>query len=171
MRRFTDAIQDPDGIVRRQIMMMAQEPSSPCTTPYSLSLQLAARYLSYKNIQHDFNEDYVQFGSKVFKRLKLGRSGGYQQGVDLGGIQILVNYCNADYQRVSLEDVLSDKVNPDWLKDKVVLLGVTANTISDTWSTLYSAAQQPYQETPGIFIQAQMVSQILSAVLDESQEI
>jgi CHASE2 domain-containing sensor protein len=164
---FTDAIQDPDGIVRRQIMMMAQEPSSPCTTPYSLSLQLAARYLSYKNIQSDLNEDYVQFGSKVFKRLKPGRSGGYQQGVDLGGIQILVNYRDVDYQRVSLEEVLSDKVNLDLFKDKVVLIGVTANTISDTWSTPYSAAQQPYQETPGIFIQAQMVSQILSAVLDE----
>ncbi|MGH7998629.1 MAG: CHASE2 domain-containing protein [Brasilonema sp.] len=164
---FTDAIQDPDGIVRRQILMMAQEPSSPCTTPYSLSLQLAARYLSYENIKPNLNEDYVQFGSKVFKRLKPGRSGGYQQGVDLGGIQILVNYRDVDYQRVSLEDVLSDKINPDLLKDKVVLIGVTANTISDTWSTPYSAAQQPYQETPGIFIQAQMVSQILSAVLDE----
>ncbi|MBW4594887.1 MAG: CHASE2 domain-containing protein [Brasilonema angustatum HA4187-MV1] len=164
---FTDAIQDPDGIVRRQILMMAQEPSSPCTTPYSLSLQLAARYLSYENIQLNFNEDYVQFGSKVFKRLKPSRSGGYQQGVDLGGIQILVNYRDVDYQRVSLEDVLSDKVNSDWFKDKVVLIGVTANTISDTWSTPYSAAQQPYQATPGIFIQAQMVSQILSAVLDK----
>ncbi|MBP5976998.1 CHASE2 domain-containing protein [Brasilonema sp. CT11] len=165
---FTDGIQDPDGIVRRQILMMAQEElSSPCTTPYSLSLQLAARYLSYKNIQLNFNEDYVQFGSKVFKRLKPGRSGGYQQGVDLGGIQILVNYRDVDYQRVSLEDVLSDKVNFDSLKDKVVLIGVTANTISDTWSTPYSAAQQPYQVKPGIFIQAQMVSQILSAVLDK----
>ena len=164
---FTDAIQDPDGIVRRQIMMMAQEPSSACATPYSLSLQLAARYLSYENIQPDLNKDYVQFGSKVFKRLKPGRSGGYQQGVDLGGFQILLNYRNTDYQRVSLTDVLSDKVNFDLLKDKVVLIGVTANTISDTWSTPDSAAQQPYQEIPGIFIQAQMVSQVLSAVLDQ----
>lgn len=62
---------------------------------------------------------------------------------------------------------MSDKVNSDWFKDKVVLVGVTANTVSDTWSTPYSTAQQPYQVTPGIFIQAQMVSQILSAVLDE----
>ncbi|MDZ7961278.1 MAG: CHASE2 domain-containing protein [Aulosira sp. DedQUE10] len=164
---FTDAIQDPDGIVRRQIMMMAQEPSSACTTPYSLSLQLAARYLSYENIQPNLNEDYVQIGSTVFKRLKPGRSGGYQQKVDLGGFQILVNYWNADYQRVSLADVLSDRVNFDLLKDRVVIIGVTANTISDTWSTPYSAAQQPYQEIPGIFIQAQMVSQIVSAVLDK----
>ncbi|MCC5645880.1 CHASE2 domain-containing protein [Nostoc sp. CHAB 5824] len=164
---FNDAIQDPDGIVRRQILMMAQEPSSTCTTPYSLSWQLAARYLFDENIQPKFNEDYVQFGSKVFNRLKPGLSGGYQQGVDLGGIQILINYRNIDYLKVSLEDILNDKVNPDLVKDKVVLIGVTANTVSDTWSTPYSAAQQDYQEMPGVLIQAQMVSQILSAVLDQ----
>jgi CHASE2 domain-containing sensor protein len=62
---------------------------------------------------------------------------------------------------------LSDKVNYGFFKDRIVLIGVTANTISETWSTPNSAAQQPYQEIPGIFIQAQMVSQILSAVLDE----
>ncbi|MDM9586271.1 CHASE2 domain-containing protein [Nostoc sp. GT001] len=164
---FTDAIKDPDGIVRRQILMMAQEPSSTCTTPYSLSLQLVARYLSYENIQPKFNQDYVQFGSKVFKRLKPSRSGGYQQRVDLGGNQILVNYRNTDYQRVSLNDVLSDKFDRKSLKDKLVLIGVTANTVSDTWSTPYSTAQQDYQEISGIFIQAQMVSQVLSAVLDQ----
>ncbi|MEH2415217.1 CHASE2 domain-containing protein [Nostoc sp.] len=164
---FTDAIQDPDGIMRRQILMMAQEPSSTCTTPYSLSLQLAARYLSSENIQPKFNEDSVQFGSKIFNRLKPGRSGGYQQGVNLGGNQILVNYRNTDFIRVSLEDILSNKVNADLLKDKVVIIGVTANTVSDTWSTPYSTGQQDYQEISGVFIQAQMVSQVLSAVLDQ----
>ncbi|KYC42386.1 Chase2 sensor protein [Scytonema hofmannii PCC 7110] len=164
---FTDAIQDPDGIIRRQILMMRQEPSSPCATERSLSLQLAARYLFYENIQLDLDEDYIQFGSKVFKRLKFGRSGGYQQGVDLGGIQILVNYRDVNYQSVSLEDVLSDRVNLDFFKDKVVLIGVIANTVGDTWRTPYSEARQDYQETPGVYIQAQMVSQMLSAVLDE----
>ncbi|MEH2256156.1 CHASE2 domain-containing protein [Nostoc sp.] len=164
---FTDAIQDPDGIVRRQILMMAQEPSSTCTTPYSFSLQLVARYLSYENIKPKFNEDYVQFGSKVFKRLKPSRSGAYQQGVDLGGNQILVNYRNTDYQKISLDDVLSNKFDRKSFKDKVVIVGVTANTVSDTWSTPYSTAQQDYQEISGVFIQAQMVSQVLSAVLDQ----
>ncbi|MDF5721943.1 MAG: CHASE2 domain-containing protein [Rhizonema sp. PD37] len=165
---FTDAIQDPDGIVRRQILAMPQEPSSSCETPFSLSFQLAARYLFSENIQSHLDEDYVKFGSKEFKRLKPERSGAYQEGVDLGGFQILVNYRNAysDYQRVSLEDVLSNKVNPDLLKDRVVLIGVTASTVSDMWSTPYSAAQQNYQAIPGVFIQAQMVSQILSAVLN-----
>lgn len=164
---FTDAIEDPDGIVRRQILMMLQEANSPCTTPNSLSLQLAMGYLFYDNIRSQTHNDYIQFGSSVFPRLKPGRSGGYQQKVNLGGIQTLVNYRNADYLKVSLEDVLSNKLTPDRIKDKVVLIGVTAKTISDTWSTPYSTAQQNYQVIPGVIIQAQMVSQILSAVLDQ----
>ncbi|MEO1561144.1 MAG: CHASE2 domain-containing protein, partial [Cyanobacteria bacterium J06632_19] len=163
---FTDAVQDRDGIVRRQILMMAQQSSSPCTTEYSLSLKLATGFLSYDNIPLHTHNDYIKFGNKVFKRLKPGFSGGYQRGTDKGGIQILVNYRNADFRRVSLEDILTNKVESQQFKDNVVLIGVTANTISDTWSTPYSTARQSYQEIPGVFIQAQMVSQILSAVLD-----
>ena len=164
---FTDGIEDPDHVVRRQILMMAQEASSPCQTNYSLSFQLAARYLFDENIQPNVNEDDVRFASQIFQRLKPGRSGGYQQRVDLGAFQILLNYRDTNFQTVSLEDVFNDKVNPDLVKDKVILIGVTANTVSDTWSTPYSVAQQPYQKIPGVFIQAQMVSQIISAVLDQ----
>jgi CHASE2 domain-containing sensor protein len=165
---FTDGLRDIDGIVRRQILMMGQEASSPCTTEYSLSLQLATRYLFYENIQHKFSQDndYIQFGSTVLKRLKLGRSGAYQQGVNLGGIQLPINYRHADFQRVSISDVLNGRIAPNLVKDKVILIGVTANTTSDTWSTPYSATQGYYQPTPGVLIQAQMVSQVLSAVLD-----
>ncbi len=163
---FTDGIEDLDHVVRRQILMMAQEPSSPCQTNYSLSFQLAARYLFYENIKPNVNKDDVRLASQIFQRLKPGRSGGYQQGVDLGGFQILLNYRDLNFQTVSLEDVFNDRVNPDLVKDKVILIGVTANTVSDTWSTPYSVVQKP-PRTPGVFIQAQMVSQIISAVLDQ----
>ena len=163
---FTDGIEDSDHIVRRQILMMAQEPSSPCQTNYSLSFQLAARYLFDENIKPNVNEDDVRFDSQIFQRLKPGRSGGYQQGVDLGGFQILLNYRDPNFQTVSLEDVFNDRVNPDLVKDKVILIGITANTVSDTWSTPYSVVQKP-SRIPGVFIQAQMVSQIISAVLDQ----
>jgi CHASE2 domain-containing sensor protein len=164
---FTDAIHDPDGIVRRQILMMAQEPSSPCETPHSLSLQLAARYLFYENITPELTEDYIKFGTKVIKRLKSGRSGVYQQGTDLGGFQILINYRNAYSPRISLADVLNGQISPDLVKDKIILIGVTANSSSDAWSTPYSGGQQYYQRIPGVLIQAEMTSQILSAALDK----
>lgn len=163
---FTDAIKDPDGIVRRQILMMEQEFTSPCKTAYSLSLQLASHYLFDQNIKPSVDNEGIKFGSKEFKRLKPNRSGGYQPGVDLGGIQILVNYRNSDFLTVSLGDVLSDKVASEQLKDKLIIIGVTANTLRDNWSTPYSNTSENYQEISGVFIQAQKIGQILSAVED-----
>ncbi|MDJ0735797.1 MAG: CHASE2 domain-containing protein [Nostocaceae cyanobacterium] len=163
---FTDGIEDSDYIVRRQILMMEQEASSPCQTPDSLNWQLANRYLFYENITANVNKDNIRFGDQVLQRLKSGRSGGYQKGVNLGGFQILVNYRDHNFQTVSLEDIFNDKVNPDLVKDKVIIIGVTANTVSDMWSTPYSVAQQS-GKIPGVFMQAQMVSQIISAVLDQ----
>ena len=165
---FSDTIQDPDGIVRRQILRMGQEINSPCKTPNSLSLHLATGFLYYENIITNFDSaDSVKFDSKVFKALRAGRSGAYQSGVDLGGIQTLINYPKADYERVSLDYVLSNEIPPNLFKDKVVIIGVTANSVNDNWSTPYSRAEQTYRETPGVLIQAKMVSQILSAVLDD----
>ncbi|AFZ23090.1 putative transmembrane sensor domain protein [Cylindrospermum stagnale PCC 7417] len=168
---FTDGVRDPDGIVRRQVLMMKQEPSSVCTTPFSLSLQLAARYLFLEDIQHDFTNDAVIFksvsGVTKFQRLKSGGSGAYQQGISLGGNQILINYRSANFEQVSVEDVLSNRVKPEAIKDKVIFIGVTAQSLRDTFPTPYSLSQQPYQETPGVLIQAHMTSQIISAVLDK----
>ncbi|MBD2388132.1 CHASE2 domain-containing protein [Cylindrospermum sp. FACHB-282] len=168
---FTDGVRDPDGIVRRQVLMMKQEPASVCTTPFSLNLQLAARYLFLEGIQHDFTDEALIFKSTRdatrFQRLKLGNSGAYQQEISLGGIQILMNYRNANFEKVSMEDVLSNRVKPETIKDKVILIGVTANSLRDTFPTPYSVLKQPYQETPGVLIQAQMTSQIISAVLDK----
>ena len=182
---FTDSIWDSDGVVRRQILLNQPERDSPCITKYSLAVQLAVRYLFEQDIKLNIsNEDYIQFDSKEFKKvfqtLKFGHSGAYQQGTDLNGVQLLINYRNTNeendyrnfgYESVTLDEVLNDKLTVDSLerliKDKVVIIGVTANTISkDTVPTPYSTTQGSYEKTPGVFIQAQMVSQILSAVLD-----
>jgi CHASE2 domain-containing sensor protein len=164
---FTDAIEDIDGVVRRQILMMQQEAASPCRTNISLALQLASRYLFSKGIKLSVNKDYIQFGNQVFKTLKPGRSGAYQLSNNLNGIQIPINYSDIDYKRITLEDILSNKFNQNVLKDKIVIIGVTANSISDYWSTPYSSVLGALEKTPGVFIQAQLVNQILNAVLNK----
>jgi CHASE2 domain-containing sensor protein len=72
-------------------------------------------------------------------------------------------------RRVRLAEVLSGQVNPTWVKDRIVLIGVTApvSNATDYFFTPYSAGEWPYQKMPGVIVQAQMVSQILSAVLDK----
>ena len=54
------------------------------------------------------------------------------------------------------------------MQDRIVLIGVTAPTsVNDYWFTPYSSNQQRFEkQLPGVFLQAQMVSSVLSAVLD-----
>ena len=162
---FSDVLVDPDGKIRRHLLGMAG--NDDCDTSYSFSLQVALHYLAKEGIKYQrLPRQDLQIGDIVFQQLKDRRAGGYQK-VDLRGYQLLLNY--RDRQKVArtatLEEILSGQVDPDWIKDKIVLIGTTAQSVVDEFYTPYSGHWQ-IQEMPGLIIQAQMVSQILSAVLD-----
>jgi CHASE2 domain-containing sensor protein len=171
---FSDFVADDDDIVRRQLLHMRPPITSPCATQYAFSLQLALRYLDSQGIKSDVTpKGYLQIGGVVFKPLK-AHSSGYQ-GVNASGYQVLLNYRALSSpkniaQTISLRDVLSDRINPELvesLKHRIVLIGVTAITTADTWKTPYSTGARPQQkQLPGVFVQAQMVSHILSTALD-----
>ncbi|MGH8000917.1 MAG: CHASE2 domain-containing protein [Brasilonema sp.] len=97
--------------------------------------------------------------------------GGYQQ-VDTEGYQILLNYRSYRHSpleiapTVTLKEVLKGVVKPEEVKDRIVLIGVTAESFRDYIPTPYSAQQGFYQKMPGVIVQAQMISQIISAVKD-----
>ena len=162
---FSDVVADSDGIIRRQLLAMA--PASPCNTDKSFSLRLALRYLAYEGIQLKLTPDeYFQLGSIVFKTLE-ENTGGYHQ-VDARGHQVLLNYRSSDQvaRQVTLADVLNNKLTPELVKNRIVLIGTTAESFHDYWLTPYSAGHSPLQEMPGVIVQAHMVSQILSTVLN-----
>lgn len=162
---FSDFVQDADGAVRRQLMVMSANPTSPCTTPYAFGVQLAFRYLDAQGIAPQFTAaGDLQFGSTIFRRLR-SRVGGYQP-LDAGGNQILLNYRAAPqaFQQVSVTQILNRQINANAVKNKIVLIGLTTPSSGDAWATPYGRAFS--QKLPGVIIHAQMVSQILSAVLD-----
>jgi len=165
---FSDFVQDPDGVIRRHLLALTPDPASPCTASYAFSVLLAFHYLAGEGILPKFTpEGNLQLGTIVFERLK-AHSGGYQQ-VDARGNQMLINYRSSQSPQkiaaqVTLTEVLSDRVNPNSVKDRIVLIGATGPSAGDVWSTPYGAG--PDEKVPGVFMQAQMVSQILSAVLD-----
>lgn len=166
---FSDFVVDSDGIVRRHLLAMtSDDPASPCTTPYAFSVQLAFRYLAAEGILPKYTpEGFLQFGNVVFKPLE-AHTGGYQ-GVNDSGHQVLLNYRSPQNiaAQVNLTEVLTGKINPDSVKDRIVLIGTTANSFNDYWFTPYSNGRGLDQQMPGVLVQAQMVSQILSAVLDQ----
>jgi CHASE2 domain-containing sensor protein len=167
---FSDVVADPDGILRRHLLAMEPESSSPCTTPYALSAQLVFHYLEKEGISAQYNrKGDLQIGNVAFKRLR-GRMGGYQN-VDTWGYQILLNYRSYHSPQafapiVTLADVLNGKIKPDNVRDRIVLIGVTAQSANDYSLTPFSTGKGFYQSIPGVVIQAQMVSQLLSAVKD-----
>ncbi len=162
---FSDVVADTDDIIRRNLLLIQPEPTSACTTPYSLGLQLALRYLG--NIQPKFSANKeLQINHTIFKPLQ-SDSGGYEK-VDTNGFQILLNYRSVDPVKiVSVSEVLANQINPALIKDKIVLIGSTAPSLKDIFNTPYSASQQENPKMAGVVVQAQMVSQILSAVLDK----
>ncbi|GAA6614780.1 CHASE2 domain-containing protein [Scytonema sp. NUACC26] len=162
---FSDVVPDPDGVIRRQILAMA--PISPCNVDKSLSFQLANRYLRAEGLQFKLNaQTNWLLGNVVFKNLE-ENSGGYHR-IDNLGHQVLLNYRSSRQAiaQVTLADVLNNKLTSDLVKDRIVLIGTSAESFHDDWSTPYTTGQWPYKQMPGVMLQAHMVSQILSAVLD-----
>ena len=185
---FTDFIEDGDGVLRRHILHMKHEPASPCQASFSFGSLLAFHYLEQQSpqtfslkfaepeghpLELQVQTDQPGTGTTrttVFKQLQ--PHGGYQGINDdrMRGLQLMLNYRALKRptdiaKTVTVEQVLAGQVNANAIKDKVVLVGVQASGSGDFWSTPYGAG--PTQKVAGVFVQAHMASQIISAVEDQ----
>ena len=108
-------------------------------------------------------------GQAIFEPLK-SYDGGYVNA-DVGGYQILLNYrgkpCklgnSCSFTLVSMRDILEDKIPRDLMRDKLVLIGVTATSISDLFYNPYSYNDST--RITGVEIHAHLTSQIINAAL------
>jgi len=160
---FNDLVLDPDGIIRRSLIFGSDGKS----TFSSFSMKLAFSYFDSKKIDGTLTKNNeIKIGKIVFSRLR-AHSGGYQT-IDDQGYQIMLNYRSPENvaKTVTLTQVLEGKLDPKWVKDKIVLIGITALTVKDIFSTPYSATVSDNRLMPGVLIHATATSQILSAVLD-----
>lgn len=160
---FNDVVSDPDGRVRRNLMYA----SDGKTILTSFSMRLAFAYLNSKKIDSKITEkEEIEVNKTVFSKLQ-SNSGGYQN-INAQAYQVLLNYRSAENiaNSVTLTQVLARKVDPKLVKGKIVLIGVTAITVKDVFSTPYSATTRGNRLMPGVLIHATATSQILSAVLD-----
>ncbi|MCC5647294.1 CHASE2 domain-containing protein [Nostoc sp. CHAB 5824] len=161
---FSNFVHDRDGVVRRHLLFMNQEVRSLCSAPYAFSLQLAFLYLQPFGIRPQFTPTgNFQLGNTVFQNLSPRSS----YNIDANGGQILLNYRSSKSiaEQVTLTEFLSSQDNLNALTDRIVLIGVVAKGDSpDTWPTPYGSPLN--EQMPGVLVQAHMVSQILSTVLD-----
>ena len=135
-----------------------------------LGLAAALKYLEAEKIiptPLPDAQDTYQLGRARFKPLR-GNEGGYIRADDRG-YQVLLNFRGpaSSFQTISFTDVLQNRLPDDFVRNKVVFVGSTAESVKDLFLTPYSAdGFGPAEWTPGIFIHANITSQVLSAALD-----
>ena len=159
---FSNMAIDPDDTIRRQILGMS--PDKDCQSDMSFSLLLALNYLD--NIPAKFTNQGLQIGDVIFTKLQ-SNSGGYRlPNKEARGYQILLNYHQESPPSISLKAILNTKDSKltKLVKDKIVLIGGKGHN-RDLHYTPYSQTKKS-SPTPGVFIHAQMISQILDAVLE-----
>ncbi|MES1023173.1 CHASE2 domain-containing protein [Gloeocapsa sp. BRSZ] len=166
---FIDAITDDDGRLRRSLLG-TPDPQHPQVYKHSLTLRLATAYLAAEGISLENGiRDIVtmRFGSVELPQIH-SHSGGYVSA-DAGGLQILLNYRNSptQFQTLSLSDVKSRSFDPAWLRDRIIIIGMTTPSVKDdvTVTAIASRSLAP-GKLYGVEVQAHAVSQIVSAVLD-----
>ena len=161
---FNDVPVDRDGVVRRNLMFA----SIGDDVLYSLSLRLALKYvdeyLGAKPTNDERDPGKIIWGEATFERLQ-PNAGAYQQ-IDNAGYQILLQYrtSNGIAPRVSFGEVFDGRVDPDLVRDKIVLIGTVAKSQRDVFLTPYSPSQEREFKMPGVELHAHMVSQFISAV-------
>lgn len=134
---------------------------------FSLGARLAFLYLDQQGIRRQaLNPDQSQFrlGRAVFKPLKIN-AGGYV-GLDAGGYQILSNFpkFQQGFRTISLTDVLQGRLPRDLVRDRIVLIGLTAESVNDKFFTAYTT--DAIAAPAGVEVHGLLTSQLLSAALD-----
>ena len=159
---FNNIVVDNDGKVRRGLLYLTNADG----THQSFPLKLALIYLEAEGIvpQAAPNSRNLKLDKAIFQRFK-GNDGAYIRADD-DGYQILANFrvLNGSFQIVSIDDLLSKKVTPDLIRDRLVLIGHTAPSIKDFHHTSYSGGF--FGRIFGVELQANFLSLILSGALD-----
>jgi len=166
---FADVLLDRDNHLRR-ILLGTPNPNEPNEYELALSVRLAQAYLEPRGMgltSGRRDPAAMRFGSAELPRFT--PDFGAYRSADAGGVQTLLNYRRAPqpFQSFSLRDLMEGRVDPEWIRDRAVIIGVTDPRYKNTVQT---DAVGGLNSAPGLIdgveVQAHALSQILSAALD-----
>ncbi|NEZ60748.1 sensor histidine kinase [Adonisia turfae] len=163
---FVDTLLDDDGFVRRSLLGATDEHNN---YRFSFTIRLAEAYLVQAGLMLENglrNPSAMRFGSVELVPFE-PNTGGYVQ-TDAGGEQILINFRSGStpFDIITYQDIQTGEFSPTLLKDRLVLIGVTAQSVKDIVNTAAIDGFNPGLVT-GVELQAHAISQIINAVLDD----
>lgn len=164
---FADQILDGDGKVRRALLSVRTDGK----VQLSLGLRLAIDYLKNRGIvpRPLSNPSHqMQLGRAILMPFR-SDDGGYVR-TDAAGYQILMNFRGKQSQFVTLSmtDVLANRIPAESIRDRIVLIGYTAESMNDLFQTPYSSQTIGVPtHMAGVVLHANIVSQLIDAALGE----
>jgi CHASE2 domain-containing sensor protein len=173
---IVDVHNDKDGKNRRYILWSPHpdEPKNDNKDGYSLALRLAENYLKGMKISLETgikDQDTIRFNHIELPRI-VQNFGGYVDKIHPddfpGELEILMNFRQGKkpFRIISLEDIKTDKFDPNWLHNRIILIGNFSISVGDNLYTLATPGMENAGQIYGVEYHAHAVSQIVSAVLD-----
>ncbi|MBE9064402.1 CHASE2 domain-containing protein [cf. Phormidesmis sp. LEGE 11477] len=185
---FADVAIDPDGKLRRVVLATRDDAG---VQKYSLASRLARYYLRTKmnaevgfdaeasarsRTEEDRAANPIRFGSATLPRFR-SNSGGYIRADD-SGTQMLLNFCmlQQSYETVSLRSLLAGEIDPQRLRDRIIIVGRAAiiaknsfitSAAKTTLHSTQSSTQHPTKIIYGIEVHSLVVQQIIRSALEE----
>ncbi len=179
-----DFVETDDNVLRRQLVYLDPVPGFACPGD-TFATMVASRYLSAVGdvaLTPD-KKGRLYLGKSLFHTIDNSqRSFGGFHHLNVGGTQTLLNYriaeeatgCGGFKETPADCMTVSDFLDADIstlkksVAGRIVLIGTTdpAYRGEDSWLTPYTQARSVVKQVPGVFLQAQMVSQMVSAGLD-----
>jgi CHASE2 domain-containing sensor protein len=167
-----DFVLDDDGALRRNLLGASYAKQFH----FSFAIRLTEKYLKEKYLK-DRPDLHLQNGTRDPAAMQIGETeltrvqpdtGGYINA-DARGNQILLNFRSGrtPFKVISISDIKAGK-GADWIRDRIVLIGVTASSVKDREIT--GAVPLPNSNRGyinGVEVHAHMISQLLSTVLDD----
>ena len=164
---FNDILVDPGGVVRKALLF--QDDGKKVYN--SFAFQLAKLYLHAEGVipkPDPQNPQYIRLKDTTIRPFE-ANDGGYV-GADARGYQFLLGYKNAGhpFRSYHLMHLISGQVPREALFDKIVLIGVSAQSVKDSFFTPLSKAFEESRQVPGVVLHGFIASQLLRFALDKT---
>ncbi|MEL6350442.1 MAG: CHASE2 domain-containing protein [Cyanobacteria bacterium J06627_28] len=149
----------------------AEDTQATSVIKAGMATQVALRYLAEEGISLeavDAEAQIFQLGQGLYQPLR-SQEAGYSKE-EVGGYQILLNWRGGEsaFQTVTMEKVLTGQVDPDLMRDRMVLIGTIAPSTNDFFETPYSTTLgvKGRRVMPGVFVHANIASQLTQSALN-----
>jgi adenylate cyclase len=154
---FIDALPDRDGVVRRGLLFLDDGKE----VFYSFPLRIALMYLQTEGIVPQSNTTNLRLKSTSIAPFKTN-DGGYVNA-DAKGYQFLLDFCKPteSIPRYTLEQFRQGNIKLENFKDRIVLLGVVAESVKDFYYTSCNRGTEHNEQVSGVLMHAAIVDQIL----------